>query len=65
MDEGLEFEHTKRNADMIKNFGGMLAPEIWYWDADQDLDIGEKCSPTDMGREKFDEIMEEQLVRIY
>lgn len=65
MDEGLEFEHTKRNADMIKNFGGMLTPEIWYWDADQDLDVGPKCSPTDMGKEKFEEIMEEQLVKIY
>ena len=65
MDEGLEFEHTKRNADMIKNFGGMLTPEIWYWDADQDLDVGAKCSPTDMGKEKFEEIMQEQLIRIY
>jgi DNA primase len=65
MDEGLEFEHTKRNADMIKNFCGMLTPEIWYWDADQDLDIESKSSPTDIGRAKFDEIMEEQLVRIY
>lgn len=65
MDEGLAFEQTKRNADMIKNFCGMLAPEIWYWDSDQDLDIGEKCSLTDMGQEKFKEIMKEQLVRIY
>ena len=32
MDEGLEFEHIKRNADVIKDFGGMLAPEIWYSD---------------------------------
>ena len=65
MDEGLEFEHTKRNADMIKNFGGILTPDIWYWDADQDLDINPKSSLTDMGMEKFEEIMEEQLVRIY
>lgn len=65
MDEGLAFEQTKRNADMIKNFCGMLAPEIWYWDADQDLDIGSKCSLTDMGKEKFEEIIKEQLVRIY
>lgn len=65
MDEGLGFEHTKRNADMIKNFGGMLTPEIWYWDSDQDLDVDPKSSPTDMGKEKFDEIMEEQLVKIY
>jgi DNA primase len=65
MDEGLEFEHTKRNADMIKNFGGMLTPEIWYWDSTMDLDIDSKSSPTDSGKEKFEEIMEEQLVRIY
>lgn len=65
MDEGLEFEHTKRNADMIKNFGGMLVPEIWYWDSTMDLDIDSKSSPTDSGKEKFEEIMEEQLVKIY
>jgi hypothetical protein len=65
MDEGLSFEHIKRNADIMKNFGGILTPEIWYWDADQDLDISPKTSPTDMGKEKFEEIMKEQLVRIY
>jgi hypothetical protein len=65
MDEGLSFEQTKRNADMIKNFCGMLAPEIWYWDSDLDLDILPKSSPTDMGKDKFEEIMNEQLVRIY
>lgn len=65
MDEGLEFEQTKRNADMIKNFCGMLAPEIWYWDSTMDLDIDAKSSPTDSGKDKFEEIMEEQLVRIY
>ena len=65
MDEGLEFDKTKRNADMIKSFGTMFMPEVWYWDSDQDLDIGQKCSPTDMGKDKFEEIMKEQLVRIY
>lgn len=65
MDEGLAFEQTKRNADMIKNFCGMLAPEIWYWDADQDLDIPSKSSMTDLGIEKFNEILNEQLVRLY
>lgn len=65
MDEGLAFEQTQRNADMIKNLCTMFNPEIWYWDADQDLDIDPKSSPTDMGKEKFEEIMNEQLVRIY
>jgi hypothetical protein len=30
-----------------------------------DLDIDHKSSPTDLGKEKFDEIMNEELVRIY
>ena len=65
MDEGLSFEQTKRNADMIKNLGSILMPEVWYWDSDLDLDIPSKSSMTDLGKEKFEEIMEEQLVRIY
>lgn len=65
LDEGLDFEQIKRNADMIQSFCTMFATEIWYWDSDQDLDILPKSSPTDMGKEKFDEIMREQLVRIY
>lgn len=65
MDEGLDFMQTQRNADMIKNFSSIFTPEIWYWDADQDLDIPSKSSMTDLGKEKFEEIMQEQLIRIY
>ena len=65
MDEGLDFKQIQRNADTIKNLCMMFTPEIWYWDSDQDLDIDPKSSPTDMGKEKFEEIMEEQLVKIY
>lgn len=65
MDEGLDFSQTQRNADTIKNFSTIFTPEIWYWDSDQDLDINPKSSPTDMGKEKFEEIMQDQLVRIY
>ena len=64
-DEGLPFEQIQRNADTIKDFSNIFLPEIWYWDADQDLDINPKSSPTDTGKEKFEEIMSEQLVRIY
>lgn len=65
MDEGLDFEQTKRNADMIKNSCTLFSPEIWYWDSTMDLDIESKSSPTDTGKEKFEEIMSEQLVRLY
>lgn len=65
MDEGLSFEQTKRNADVIKSFNSIFTPEIWYWDSTMDLDIDSKSSPTDMGKEKYQEIMQEQLARIY
>lgn len=65
LDEGLDFEQIQRNADVIKKNCSMFETEIWYWDADQDLDIDSKSSPTDMGKAKFKEIMEEQLIRIY
>ena len=65
LDEGLDFEQTKKNADAIKNFCTMFVPEIWYWDSTMDLDIDFKSSPTDMGKEKFEEIMNEQLIRLY
>lgn len=64
-DEGLSFDQIQRNADMIKSRCSMFETEIWYWDSTIDLDIGEKCSPTDMGKEKFEEIMNEQLIQIY
>lgn len=65
MDEGLDFSQTKKNADMIKKICTMHELEVWYWDSTLDLDIDLKSSPTDMGKEKFEEIMNEQLVRIY
>ena len=65
MDEGLEFEHSKKNADMIKNHGSIFTPEVWYWDWTMDLDIPSKSSITDCGKSKFDDIISEQLVRIY
>ena len=64
LDEGLEFEQTQKNSDTIRKLCKMFMPEVWYWDSDQDLDIAPKSSPTDMGKEKFEEIIEEQLVRI-
>ena len=65
MDEGLDFDKTKKNADMLKKVCAMHKFEIWYWDSTMDLDIDSKSSPTDMGKEKFEEIIQEQLVRMY
>ena len=65
MDDGLDFDIIQRNADTIKKFSSIFMPEIWYWDWTIDLDIPSKSSITDCGKNKFEEIINEQLVRIY
>ena len=62
LDEGLEFEQIKKNLDLLKSLATMRQVKLYYWDSTLDLDIPSKCSPTDMGAEKFNEIMQEQLV---
>ena len=63
LDEGLEFEQVKKNLDLLKSLATMRQVELYYWDSTLDLDISSKASPTDMGAEKFNEIMQEQLVK--
>ena len=65
LDEGIEYEHIKKCADTIMEYCKLRDTEIWYWDASVDLDIDHKSSPTDLGKEKFEEIMQDELVRIY
>ena len=62
LDEGLEFEQIAKNMDLLKSLATMRDIDILYWDSTMDIDIPLKASPTDMGKEKFEEIMQEQLV---
>ena len=62
LDEGLEFEQIAKNMDLLKSLATMRDIDILYWDSTMDIDIPLKASPTDMGKEKFEEIMKEQLV---
>ena len=48
--------------DLLKSLATMRDIDILYWDSTMDIDIPLKASPTDMGKEKFEEIMQEQLV---
>lgn len=63
MDEGLDFEYTKRNAETLKAFCRMQAPEILVWDAAKS-NVKEKASLTDNGKQKFYSILKNELVRI-
>lgn len=62
LDEGLEFEQTVKNIKLLKSLAVMRELKIFYWDSAMDIDIPLKASPTDMGKEKFEEIMREQIV---
>ena len=58
-DEGLEFDAVKRNIDTLRYCGIMKEFEIYYWN---DEGFAAKSSPTDFGKETFDEIIHNKLI---
>ena len=65
LDEGLDISQTERNVNMLRSCMGISSFEVWYWDYTKDPSVkGTKNSPTDMGKEKYEEILRNQLVRV-
>ena len=65
LDEGLDLEQTERNIKMLRSCMGMSEVEIYYWDYTKDPSLkGTKNSPTDMGKDKYLEIMNNQLQKV-
>lgn len=63
LDEGMDFEHIKRNLDLIESFAAFSGVKLLYWDTTKDETLKDtKNSPCDLGKDKFNEIMREQLV---
>lgn len=62
LDEGLDLEVTFQNAKMLKGFAVMRDVKVSYFDWTQSLEIGEKESPTDGGKEIFEYIIENELI---
>lgn len=60
-DEGLDFEILKINMLKLSKFLRLTDTKIGYWDYKIDKNIPEKVSPTDLGKEKFKEILEKQI----
>jgi len=56
MDKGLSYEVIKRNMIMLKSHLRMKEVEIGYLDMNEN-DIKDKASPSDMGQDKFEELM--------
>lgn len=65
LDEGLDLEQTQRNLRIIQSVMGLSKVEVFYWDYTKNEKVkGTKNSPTDMGGEEYNRIMQNELVKI-
>ena len=65
LDEGLDLSQTERNIRMLRSNMGMSDIEIYYWDYNKNPAIkGTKNSPTDMGKEEYEKIINNQLIKV-
>ena len=62
LDEGLNIDVIQKNLNTIYTFAKMFDIQIGWWNSDYDIDIPEKASPTDCGKNKFEEIISKQIV---
>lgn len=63
LDEGLDLDITFQNAKILKECAVMRDIQISYFDWTESLSVGEKESPTDSGKEIFEYIIENELVK--
>ena len=63
LDEGLDLGITFQNAKILKECAAMRDIQISYFDWTESLSVGEKESPTDSGKEIFEYIIENELVK--
>lgn len=61
LDEGLDISSTMKNAERLKQSFVFNKFEILYWNYNLDKTIPSKSSPTDLGKDKFFEILNNQL----
>lgn len=62
LDEGLNIDVIRKNLNTLYTFTRMFDIQIGWWNSDYDIDIPKKSSPLDCGKEKFEEILKEQIV---
>lgn len=60
-DEGLDFEIIERNIEMIKAHSRMKEFDIKYWDSTVDKSIPKKASASDLGFDRFEEVITKQI----
>lgn len=60
MDKGLPFETIKKNIIALKTYGKMKEFETYWWDPGED--VTPKASASDLGLERFEMALQEELV---
>ena len=61
LDSNLPLENTKRNIDTLRSVCAMRNLQISYFDWEDCLDLGDKCSPSDEGKEVLEDILKNYL----
>lgn len=61
LDSDLPLENTKKNIDVLRSVCAMRSLHISYFDWTECLDLGEKCSPSDEGKEVFEDILKNYI----
>ena len=61
LDNGLQLDITKRNADVLKSVCSMREINIYYWDWRESLDTCDKDSSTDFGKDVFEYIIKNEI----
>ena len=61
LDNDLPIENTKRDIEVLRNVSTMRDFQISYFDWTECLDLPEKSSPSDEGKEVLEDILAENI----
>lgn len=61
-DEGLDFETIERNIKLLRTYTRMFEIEIGYWDSTKDNSIPHKASLSDLGKERLEYGLENEII---
>lgn len=64
LDEGLDRDVIKRNIHKLSKYTKMTDVEIGFWDYELSLYAKDKCSPTDLGKDILQEIINNEIVYV-
>lgn len=64
LDEGLDLNVTMNNINELNSYAAMFDFRIGYWDWKKSKDLPLKCSPSDLGKDRFENILRNEVVYV-